>query len=572
MVSTRPELPHLETGFLTALKSNDIGSLTQFGKQFSQLTLQLEQAASTSLLSQDEVEAHLCLSHNVFVASSYAEQAQLVADELSAKLTKKLNFLAPLPPHPPAPSPLPSKQPVAEDDSSSPTSHTILKKWSQTHMSYLYPTRPQLRELAAETSLDEDQVVAWFRNARGRSDWTKLYGLKGQVDKNREKLQLIIEEYQSLKRLMSPEDFAKIVAERQTFQYLVKIFRWFATGPPAKKPVPTSSVRPWVREVLSNTLASFRQGAAGLLDSSKQLLPSFSPRSTSPSSTSASSPTATSPECTTASTVPSSLCGSSSDRSASPEAPSSRASASSSSPSPVLSPFNLPAMPSFFPNSPCNGQSSISLAASSPPLSSSSSSSLSPVISPFDLSQEPPSFPNLPSNDRPADLTHVSSSCPAPSTTLLSPIFFPLNLPLSAAAFPQSPGNSQFADALDTSSSGSSSPNSWQSPIFSPSNIPTVATSLPNSKPPTPDSFPSSLSPFLSPLSPSPELASPFAASSSLPLCLPANKSSYTILSSSPSESISDRHSPFPSISSSYSDATQQSILSGQFDDAPEDL
>ncbi|PLW13581.1 hypothetical protein PCANC_19223 [Puccinia coronata f. sp. avenae] len=559
-------LPHLEHDFLVALKSNDTDSLNQLGNRFSQLALQLEHDASSKSLSQDEVKAHLYLSHNVYIASMYAEQAQLAMDELSDKWTQKLSLMA-LAPNPPAPSPTPSKQSVSEDGSSSSTSHTILKKWSQTHMSYLYPTELQYQELAAATSMTEKKINAWFRNARTRSGWSTLNTLKGQIDKDREKFQLLIEEYQSLKRLKSPEEFKKIVAEQESFQLLEGIFRWFATKKePTRAP---KAVKPWIKDVLTSTLNSLRQGASGLLDSSMQLLPSLSPRSDTSIPTTTSSPVTSSSRCLTASTVPPSLCSSSSDRSASPEAPSIQGSASSSSSSPVLSPFTLPTTSGFFPDSACHAQSSFSLAASSRPSSSSSNLSLSPIISPFDLSQEPPSFPNIPTDDRPADLTHASFSCPAPSTTLLNPIFFPLNLPLSAAAFPQSSSSSQFADALDASASGSSSPNSLLSPIFSPSNIPTVATSLPGSKPPTPDSFPSSLSPFFSPLSQSPELASPFAASSSMPLCLPANESSFTILSSSPSESISDRHSPFPS---SYSDATQQSILSGQFDDAPEDL
>jgi hypothetical protein len=131
MSSTRRELPHLEHGFLTALKSNDIGGLTQFGEQFAQFTLQLEQAAPTDFLSRDELDAHLCLSRNVYIASSQAEQITLDMDELSAKFTQKLSLLAPLAPSPPAPSPTPLKQSVPEDASSSSTSHTILKNWSQ---------------------------------------------------------------------------------------------------------------------------------------------------------------------------------------------------------------------------------------------------------------------------------------------------------------------------------------------------------------------------------------------------------------------------------------------------------
>jgi hypothetical protein len=124
-------LSKLEQDVLIALNTNDVNSISDLHPRLDQFTRQLETAVLTDSIGKDEARAQLYISHNVFIALSQAEQAQLAMDELSAKLTQKLNLLAPLAPSPPAPSPPPSKQSLAEDASSSSTSHTILKNWSQ---------------------------------------------------------------------------------------------------------------------------------------------------------------------------------------------------------------------------------------------------------------------------------------------------------------------------------------------------------------------------------------------------------------------------------------------------------
>ncbi|KNZ53244.1 uncharacterized protein VP01_32g25 [Puccinia sorghi] len=552
----RTGLSQLEHNLLIALRTNDVNFISKTHAQLSQFELQLEQDVSTNSLSQDEAKALFYLSQNVCIASSLAEQAHLASDRLCAQFTK-FNLLAQPEPNPSFPPPQPSKQPVVRDDNSSSLSHTMLKKWSQTRIAYLFPSQMDLRQLASETSMAESQIAAWFRNARSRSGWSKLYALKGQVDKDQEKFQLLIEEYESLKRLKSPEEFKKIVAQQEAFQLLDKILRWFATKKEST-PAPTAAVRPWIKDVLSSTLNSFKQGAAGVFDSTKQLLPSFSPRSSPASSSMASSSSGPS-------TAPSSVSSSRSERSDSLDASSSQSTASNSSSSPLISPFNLPSLAASFPPSASDNGSSDSLA-SSFPNSTPSSSSPSSIISPSSFPAASLFFSN-PCKDRPADSQNASSSQQqAPSTCLLGPDLFPLNFSLSPPLFTQSTVNDRFADSLDTPSHSSGS-SVLLSPILSPSNLPTAATTLSCSKSSEPDCWSSSLPPFLSPTSQPPELATPFAVSASLPLFVSAlNKRPLTILSSSPSESVPDHSSVY----SPFSDATQ-SMLSGQFDDAPED-
>ncbi|KAA1110784.1 hypothetical protein PGT21_031644 [Puccinia graminis f. sp. tritici] len=607
------ELTNLQGDLLAALKSNNTDGLVNFDSQFSQLVLDVEKAIPTNSLSVDELKAHYCFSHNLYIASTQAQQAHLVMDELHDSFSRKLNLLAPLTSNKPsAPAPPPSKEPVAQDNSCSSPSHTILKNWSQAHMTYLFPTQPQLQELASQTSSTETKVNSWFRNARSRSGWSKLYALKTHVDKDQEKLQLLIDEYQSLKRLKAPEEFKKLVAEHETYQLLDKIFRWFATTKEGKAPLHRKPVKPWIKEVLSSALSSFRQGAAGVLDSSKQRLPTLSAKTAGSSSTTSSSPTANSSASTsdsssrTASTAPTSVAGSS-VRSASRDTSSARASSSSSSRSPAISTLELPPAPPTPLTSTDSGRPSISLDCSSG-RSAPSESSPSPVIS--HISPALLALSNPTCNDRSTDLLASSSSSPIPPNSLFDPALFASSPPsvTSSTANPtctSRPADSQNSRSRSSSTTSLSTPINptintaaepasstvkpmmyhWVNPLnpcmrisstsksFKNSFInyispPTVPSSRSSSKSSSPGSW---TSPVISPL------VSPVVQTSDLPhnpflgFCPKPLPTSITILSSSSSDSILDRpSSSHPSICSSFSKEPAQSTLSGQFEDAPE--
>ncbi|KAI9616835.1 hypothetical protein H4Q26_010469 [Puccinia striiformis f. sp. tritici PST-130] len=545
---SRKYLSTLERDSLAALKTNDNDALAKFSSQFSQHVLQLEEAIGANSISEDEARAHLCLSHNVYVASSAAYEAQLAVDEICGNFTQQLRLLTSQDNNPAqGTSVSPHVEPITENKDASPTSHTILKEWSQTHMAYLFPSPVQLKELASQTSTTVDKVNAWFRNARSRSGWAKLFAHQAYVDKDQQRFQLLIDEYNSQQRINTPEKFKTI---------------------PVKQAPPSSSVRPWIKDVLSSTLASFRTGAAGILGSSKQLLPSFSPRSdgSSSSSTCASSPSA--------STAPTSVAGSSSSRSDSVDSSSSRSTPSRSSLSPFFSPAVLPSQLTY---SACNEPSAASMDA---PFThpSPSCSYLSTVTPPSHIS------PELLAISNPACSSLDSSSCSTQPRSSLSPAFSPFNLPPASSSsftyntvspftiapeltssFPNPIGTDQWSNPFNFSSGDSSSSSSGSlSPILSPSNVSTDPTSSPRSDSSSPDCqfSPTSYSPCLPhDLQPA-ELEPSFALSSSLKLFLSKNQPA--ILGNGSS-------SPTDSLRSRPSTASTESILSGQFDDAPED-
>ncbi|KAA1075944.1 hypothetical protein PGT21_030561 [Puccinia graminis f. sp. tritici] len=614
MCDSMPGLPdphNLQRDLLAALQANNTEGLINFGAQYSQLVQQLEEAIPTNSLSEDELKAHLCLSHNVYIASMQVQQVHNVMDELCDDFSRQLSLLAPPPRNaPPTSLPPPPKGPVVEDNSSS---HTILKKWCHIHMTYLFPSQPQLKELASQTSSTETKVNSWFRNARSRSGWSKLYAHK-MVSKNHEKFQLLIHEYQSVKRVNSAEEFQKIVARHEGYQLLDKIFRWFATDKAAaKRPPKPNAVQPWVREVIATTLASFRQGAAGILDSSKQLLPNFSTKSansrstasTSPSTSGSASTTASSSR--TASTAPTSVSGSS-IRSASRDPSSSRVSSSSSSGSPAISTVNLPPAPSSISASTCSDRPAISLDCSSS-RSASSTSSLSPVISSQHISPALLALSNSTCNSRSAD-SPACSSPQMPPSSLFDPALFassppsvtsstanptctsrpadsqnsrsrsssttslstPINPTINTAAEPASstvkPMMYHWVNPLNPCMRISSTSKSFKNSFINYTSPPTVPSSRSSSKSSSPGSW---TSPVISPL------VSPVVQTSDLPhnpflgFCPKPLPASITILSSSSSESILDRPtSSHPSICSSFSKEPAQSTLSGQFEDAPE--
>ncbi|KAI7964026.1 hypothetical protein MJO29_004453 [Puccinia striiformis f. sp. tritici] len=589
----RQELSNLEHDLLAALKTNDVDGLNNFGTRFSQLVHQVEEALPTHSISLDEAKAFHHLSQNVYIASSHARHAQLAMDELAVKFTQQLNLVAPLVPTTSSRSPPPPEiSDVAGNNGSSASStlHTALKHWSQAHMTYLFPSPAQLQELAFQTSTTTEKVNAWFRNARSRSGWAKLFAHQAFVDKDQARFQLLIDEYQSQQRINTPEKFKIIVSEQESYQLLEKIIRWFATTKPVKQAPPSSSVRPWIKDVLSSTLASFRTGAAGILGSSKQLLPSFSSRSDDSSSslTCASSPSAFTP--------PTSVAGSSISRSDSQDSSSSRSTPSRSSLSPFFSPAMLPSQLTY---SACNERLADSMT-SSFTRSSPSCSSLSSVTPPSHISPELLALSNPACSSRDS-----SSGCLTQSRSSLSPVFSPSNLPPASSSFTL---NSQSAEPLDSSSrrstpftsspcsaispftiapelastfpnparpdqwnnpfnssSGDSSSSSGSlSPILSPSDVSTDPTSSPGSNPSSPDCqySPTSYSPCLPHDLQPVGLEPSFALSSSLKLFLSKNQPA--ILGNGSS-------SPTDSLRSRPSTASTESILSGQFDDAPED-
>lgn len=154
------------------------------------------------------------------------------------------------------------------------------------HLSYLFPDKNELSDLSQQTGLSESQVNLWFRNARTRSGWSKLYGNKLYAAKDRQKLQAYFEEYEVLRRLHGRHlGLGTTLATNDVHAMVQKVLKWFRVKKPqqcnqSSSPcgdvpvveVPESgSVSPWVKDILFSTLESLRQSAS----SSKRLVPSL---------------------------------------------------------------------------------------------------------------------------------------------------------------------------------------------------------------------------------------------------------------------------------------------------------
>ncbi|MBW0519277.1 hypothetical protein O181_058992 [Austropuccinia psidii MF-1] len=380
----------LEFDFLQSCRSNETHNLENINNDLNSLLIPLQQSLSTNSILETKVEAHLTTTHNMQVVAQTAVQSQALVDETLQRLADALSALS-ISSTPPSPSSL-SSTGSSPEPSCSANSQSPLKHWCQEHMSYLFPTKSQLAELASQASMSDNQITLWFRNARTRSGWAKLYAHKTLVQKDQAKLKLLLEEFHSVKRLNNPTKARELIASVESYQMVDKILKWFETGPKTRKKQESSNVRPWIKNVISNTLTSFRQGAAGIMDSSKQLVSNLNC-------------SAVSPDSSTSSSTPSLSCSTSYTQSTSPESssPSSSSSSSSSFPSSLRS------------NSP------ISI------LSSASHASL-PISSAQLLSSNVASFPSFP------DLFNFSS----PSLPL-SPPHMPETIPgpLSATFIPQ---------------------------------------------------------------------------------------------------------------------------------------
>lgn len=144
------------------------------------------------------------------------------------------------------------------------------------HLSYLYPGKHELSALSQRTGLSESQVNLWFRNARTRSGWSRLYGNKLYAAKNKQKLKAYFDEYEVLRRL-DGRNLGPTVATNDVYAMVEKILKWFRVKKPAQSSDSSSScqtmpltgpepdvrsVRPWVKDVLFSTLAALRSTAS----------------------------------------------------------------------------------------------------------------------------------------------------------------------------------------------------------------------------------------------------------------------------------------------------------------------
>lgn len=149
---------------------------------------------------------------------------------------------------------------IKNDNHNNPTK-VILKQWSQQHMSYLFPSRLELLELATTTCLGRTQIKLWFRNARTRSGWSKLYN---QMNKDRHRLELLLNGYHSKTNRNSIQDnhvAQGIVEYDQAYRSVESVLRWFRIDKREDKSTrQPRGGRAWIKDVLCSSLGVSMNG------------------------------------------------------------------------------------------------------------------------------------------------------------------------------------------------------------------------------------------------------------------------------------------------------------------------
>ncbi|KAG0143302.1 hypothetical protein CROQUDRAFT_661465 [Cronartium quercuum f. sp. fusiforme G11] len=288
--------PHqsIERSFLDDCPSNQPMHLSTFVNELQTFKDYLQHACTSRTLTPDLSRRSTATAANIYVVASVISEShsgiEIILGDFSAKLCifnseinkdadgsvalHQLHYLAKNSPATSLSSP-PTFQPNASDNKGTPgdQSHDILKNWSIGHLSFLFPTKDDLLDLASQTGLTENQVNLWFRNARTRSGWSKLYTNKLYANKDRQKLQQYLDDHEALRRLHG-DTISSVVGLDDAYHLVEKIMKWFGVKKNFEaSPSLASShnltscdkagvgVKPQVKEVLFNALASLRSAS-----------------------------------------------------------------------------------------------------------------------------------------------------------------------------------------------------------------------------------------------------------------------------------------------------------------------
>ncbi|EGG03504.1 TALE-type homeodomain protein [Melampsora larici-populina 98AG31] len=448
LLSTYQDFKSSECSFLAAFGGDQPVPLGELATELDAHSLSLERACRVPTPSVGVAQEYAQAAVNIQVLASAMTRVHASIENLMEDFVQKLD-LSPATTHQRAIGSAAASQRLSMDApetfaSPPPCSNLrkdpqdLLRCWSSQHLSYLFPTKEELMELSGQTKLSAKQVDLWFRNARTRSGWSKLFTNKLYANKDRQKLESYFSEYEATQRLHCSKA-GSFVSSDDAYKLVEKVLKWFRVKeskdnstisacltPSVSEQTNNGSVSPWVKDVLFSTLAALRTSSPP--SPTKKCHPTLrwpnifsrahsedidpSLRSSSPASSSEATPSCSS---TSGSSTWSSVSTSSS-----------RSSSPCTDPS-VSSP-----------------QRSKSPQSTSPPPSTSPSLFISPLFSSPTLSPDPLSQIKT---SPPPELSICLSPQPDPSTSLLSFLCSDSFSPPSPTHEPCSIASGQFDDA-----------------------------------------------------------------------------------------------------------------------------
>ncbi|KAH9824958.1 TALE-type homeodomain protein [Melampsora americana] len=269
-----------ERSFFAACAGDQPIPLPEFAAELDARLQNVERAYTGLVVSPGAAREYVQAATNIQVLASTMSKVHCTFEAMMEDFVQKLS-LAPAARQEPAVGCAAKSQDLSADTASTPTApppvssehekdpHDFLRDWSGRHLSYLFPSKQELLDLSGQTGLSTKQVDLWFRNARTRSGWSKLFTNKLYANKDRQKLESYFSEYELIRKLHGTKA-GSVISSDDGFKLIEKVLKWFRVKKPRDTaasacPIPSvseetsnGSVSPWVKDVLFSTLASLR--------------------------------------------------------------------------------------------------------------------------------------------------------------------------------------------------------------------------------------------------------------------------------------------------------------------------
>ncbi|KAI8444735.1 hypothetical protein BY996DRAFT_2490737 [Phakopsora pachyrhizi] len=231
-----------------ATSPDNISALGSLATENQRLMEQAEIASRSDMMTTSEAIACASIASNIVQLSSCVIESNYAIQDLCTEFLKKTRFFSPN-----LNTYTSSIEPSSTiDRCPKPINLTQhgLRKWCKSHLSYLFPTNKQVAEFSMISEMSESQVSSWFRNARTRSGWSKLFSDKVHVNRDPSRLDIVFQDYNSYILSHCHSDICERLSYDVHFRLVDKVWRWFHTDKNCKKLEGSGSVRPWVKTIL----------------------------------------------------------------------------------------------------------------------------------------------------------------------------------------------------------------------------------------------------------------------------------------------------------------------------------
>ncbi|KAI8448006.1 hypothetical protein BY996DRAFT_672777 [Phakopsora pachyrhizi] len=252
-----------------ATAPDDTSTLGFLSEKLQHARERVKAASRSGLLTPLEATTCASIASNIEKLSSCVIKSSHAIEDLCAEFSKKSHIFSPSLGTPSEPS-----LAVASCTSRTSSNQGKLKEWCRSHFSYLFPTDSEVAKLSTISKMSENQVSSWFRNARTRSGWSKLYADKIHVNRDPIRLEIVFQDYHSYILLHCQSDIREHISRDEHFRLVDKVWHWFQIDKKCKKPEDSGAVRPWVKTVLFEALQSSKESCNS--DIKLKEAPSFS--------------------------------------------------------------------------------------------------------------------------------------------------------------------------------------------------------------------------------------------------------------------------------------------------------